>query len=193
MFFLTTESPPWLSYRFLRPEKSTLNQLVKGLIHVASVSCRCLQIAQSILHGVILNGARFDFSHFRQIWFVTYQHHSDVSICVILELSQPFLYIFKGFRFSNVEGDDRPNCSTIIGVGDCSKSFLACSIPYLILDTFAIYVGSLGCELHSDRGLWVHIEGVIDEAREEVRLADARVADHNYFEEVIKLFLTRHE
>jgi hypothetical protein len=63
--------------------------------------------------------------------------------------------------------------------------FLAGGVPDLGLDDLIVDVDAAGGELDADGGLGVEAELVAREAREQVGLADARVADEHHLEEVV--------
>lgn len=81
------------------------------------------------------------------------------------------------------------------GKGKKIKPFLACGVPDLGLDDFGIDVQGAGGELDANGGLGLQVELVLGEAREEVGLAHAGVADEDHLEEVVVVVVgsvTRH-
>ena len=153
---------------------------------------RCLQIEKPILVDVIFNQLLLGLPQLHQIRFVAHQHHSYPRLRVILQLSQPFLNIFKRFWFGKVESYDGTHCAPIVRIGNGSESLLPGGIPDLIFDALAVDVGSFGREFYSDGRFGVHGEGVVDESGEEVGLADSWVSDHDYFEELVEFLLLGH-
>ena len=63
--------------------------------------------------------------------------------------------------------------------------FLTGGVPDLGLDDLVVDVDAAGGELDADGGLGLEAELVAREAREQVGLADAGVADQDHLEEVI--------
>ena len=159
------EQSTLLLCRFLAKDKSTFYELVESLTDITAIGCRSLEITEAILAWVIFDALRLDLPHFGQVWLVPDQHDGDSSIGIILELSQPFLHVFKGLALGNIESNDGSNSPTIVCIGDGSETLLACGIPDLILDGLALDKCGFGGELDSNGGLRVHIEGVIDKAR----------------------------
>lgn len=133
-----------------------------------------------------------DFPCLREVRLVADEHDGDAWLCIILQFSKPLLDVLECFGLGEVEGNDGSHCSTVVCVGDGPKSFLPGGVPNLVLDTLAVNVGRLGCELNSDGGLGVHVEDIIDEAREQVGLSHPRVADHHDLEEEVELLLSGH-
>jgi len=81
------------------------------------------------------------------------------------------------------------------GKGKKIKPFLACGVPDLGLDDFGIDVQGAGGELDANGGLGLQVELVLGEAREEVGLAHAGIADQDHLEEVVVVVVgsvTRH-
>jgi hypothetical protein len=68
---------------------------------------------------------------------------------------------------------------------DLGVPFLAGGVPDLGLDDLVVDVDAAGGELDADGGPGVEAELVAREAREQVGLADARVADEHHLEEVV--------
>jgi hypothetical protein len=66
---------------------------------------------------------------------------------------------------------------------------LSGGVPNLGLDDLAVDLEGAGGELDADGGLGLEAELVLGEAGEEVRLADAGVADEHHLEEVVVVVL----
>jgi hypothetical protein len=78
----------------------------------------------------------------------------------------------------------------IVSISNRPESFLPSSIPDLILDDFILNGQCFGGKLHSDSGLGVHEEGIIDELGQKVSFAHTRITDDHNFKQEIKLFLS---
>lgn len=66
-----------------------------------------------------------------------------------------------------------------------SKPFLACSVPYLELDGFAIEFKSANFKINTDCADVALGVRVICKSKEQTRLANPRVSDKKQFKEVI--------
>ena len=90
-----------------------------------------------------------------EIVFVANQHHNNVLICMLLELLEPSQHIVKRrcsqtcevvvckqhrvpTFFGDVVYKERAQCSSIVGTGDCPVPLLACCVPDLGFDGFAV-------------------------------------------------------
>lgn len=186
------EQQPFPSDRSLDIADSTLDELREGFFDVVACRSGCFKVVKLILVDIVLDRIGLDLPRICEIGLIADEHDGDTLFCIFAELTKPLLHVLEGFCLGEVEGDDGSNCPAVVGVCYGSEALLSCSVPDLVLDAFAINGHSFGRELHPDSGLGVHVEGIIDEAREEVGLADPRIADHYDFEEEVELFLPGH-
>lgn len=183
---------PSPSDRSLDNLDSTLDELREGFLDVVASRSRCLKIVKLIFVDIIFDRIGLDLPRICEIRLIADEHDCDTLFCILTELTKPLLHVLEGFCLGEVEGDDGSNCPTVIGIGNGSEALLSCSVPDLVLDAFTIYGHCFGCELNSDSGLGVHVEGIIDKAREEVGLTNSRITDHYDFKEEVELFLSGH-
>ena len=72
------------------------------------------------------------------LYYVSYQHDDDISICMIPEFSEPSLDILVGEMLGNVVDQESSHSSSVVRTGDSSVPLLACSVPDLGLDSLSI-------------------------------------------------------
>ena len=95
----------------------------------------------------------------------------------------------ESFRLGEVIDNDGADGSSIICIGNGSESLLSGGIPDLIFDGFAFEMNSFGGKLDSNCWFGIHCKRVLNESGQEVGLAYARIANHDYLEEEIELLL----
>ena len=100
--------------------------------------------------------------------------------------------VLEGLALGNIEGNNCPNSPAVVRISDGSEAFLSSSVPDLIFDGLALDKCGFSCELDSDGGFGIHIEGVVDEAGEKVGLSNSGVSNHDYLEQEIKFLLSAH-
>lgn len=102
-----------------------------------------------------------------------------------VELVEPAADAVEGGAAGDVVDDEGADGSAVVGGGDGAEALLAGCVPDLGLHLLALDFDDLSLELDADGGLGVEVELVTGEPGEKVRLADGRVPDHHYLEEVL--------
>lgn len=82
-------------------------------------------------------------------------------------MRDPLFDVLEGANIREGEGEQNACGSSIIGLGDVSKSFLTCGVPYLQFDCFIIIVDDFRLEVDSDGGGVGADEALICEACDE--------------------------
>lgn len=82
-------------------------------------------------------------------------------------MRDPLFDVLEGANIGEGEGEQNACGSSIIGLGDVSKSFLTCGVPYLQFDCFIIIVDDFRLEVDSDGGGVGADEALICEACDE--------------------------
>ncbi len=117
-----------------------------------------------------------------QITLVSHQHNDNIRIRMIPQLLQPSRHILVRLTLTYIVDKESTNGTTVVGGGDGTVTFLACCVPDLGFDSFAVDLDAAGCELDADGALAVEVEFVAGETGEEVRFSYTGVAYQNYFE-----------
>lgn len=83
----------------------------------------------------------------------------------------------EGANIGEREGEQNACGSSIVGLGDVSKSFLTCGVPYLQFDCFIVIVDNFRLEVDSDGGSVGADKALIGEACDERGFAYSSVSD----------------
>jgi len=95
--------------------------------------------------------------------------------------------MLERLRVGGVVHDDDAVRAAVVGAGDGAEALLTSRVPDLQLDGLAIELDRPNLEVDADRADVALGVGVVGEAQEQARLADAGVADQHELEHVIVL------
>ncbi|BAS93139.1 Os05g0280350, partial [Oryza sativa Japonica Group] len=118
-----------------------------------------------------------------QIRLITDHHDNNARVGMVAELTKPPVDIVEALPLCDVVNKESPNSATVVSTCDGTISLLSCCVPDLSLYSGGDLQG-FGGELDADGGLGVEGEVVAGEAGEDIRLADAAVADQHHLEQV---------
>lgn len=130
-----------------------------------------------------------------EIAFVSDYYLRHVLYPMLFELRDPAFDVLERFAVIDGIGDYDARCAFEVGLCQISEAFLASSIPYLQLKFLLLVVlprgnrNDLELEVNSNGGRMGYAVLFLDESEEDVGLADCRVADDDYFSEIVVLFL----
>lgn len=96
-----------------------------------------------------LFSANFPFLY--QIAFVANEYLANIIISKLFNLKHPLTDVLKCFAISHIIHYDDSMCTSIITCSQCSKSFLACCIPYLELNILSVHFYCFDFEVYTDR------------------------------------------
>jgi len=83
--------------------------------------------------------------------------------------------------FGNVVDKQGPYGASVVGGRDGPVALLAGRVPNLRLDRLLVHLDAARGKLDTNRRLWLQVELVARESRQQIALADARVAnEHNW-------------
>jgi hypothetical protein len=121
-------------------------------------------------------------------------HQTDyIFTTIVFKLFDPFFQIFEGSWSGNIIDQKGTVGTPIICTCHRPVPLLASSVPDLYFDWFVIDHDRLGSKLHSNRRLWLEVELVFCESRDNVRLSNSWVANKdNFVMKVCLLFFLRH-
>jgi hypothetical protein len=100
-------------------------------------------------------------------------------------LLDPILNILKRLAFVYGVSEHNAHSPSVVGLRDGFESLLASRIPNLEPDFIFANGNSLNLEIDSDCGEMRSHEIILTEPEEHVRLADAAVANHEQFDQII--------
>lgn len=124
-----------------------------------------------------------------QIALVANQKENSIFLRIGFYFVHPkFAYVFKADGICEIEDKEDALTASVVGTGDSPEAFLPCSVPYLKLNVFAVYLYGFEAEVYSDGGKVVFWELIFDEADKDGRLSDSWVADDYSFVEMVELF-----
>jgi len=98
---------------------------------------------------------------------------------VLINLTQPILDIIEGQLFSTIIHEENSHCTFIVGLSDGSKPLLACSVPYLKLDSLIGQFNSFDPKIYSNRGHMTRWKLIVWKPKEDARFADTWISDHD--------------
>ena len=101
---------------------------------------------------------------FTLIDLISNDNDLNVSLAMFLDLGQPNIQICKALLLEQVEAQNDPFCTFVIGVCDSSIALLSCSVPNLQLYLAPTVVNWTESEVYSDRSWIVFYEVVISKA-----------------------------
>jgi hypothetical protein len=88
-----------------------------------------------------------------QVTLVANQKENSVLLSVGFYFVHPkFAYVFKADGICEIKDEEYALATSIVGTGDSSETFLSCSVPYLKLNVFAVYLYGFEAEVYSDCG-----------------------------------------
>lgn len=91
----------------------------------------------------------------------------------------------EGVTICDIICHDDSMCALIVARGNRLEAFLTCSVPDLKFANFLVHIDSANLEVHSNRRHEIFLELIISESKEKAGFTDARVADHQHFEQVV--------
>lgn len=121
-----------------------------------------------ILSDEVVNSFCFDLFGGGEIGLVPDYDDGCTGLSIVVDFLEPLFEVLEGLGLGEIEDDDGAHCAAVVCSCDGSEPFLPGSIPYLVLDDFAVDGESFGEELHADSGLCVLVEGVADVLGEQV-------------------------
>ena len=114
-----------------------LNNFLEALSHSDIIFFRAFKIFNPILISQILSSFLCNLS-LNWINFVSNKNFSSFWFCIHLNLFHPICCILKWLFISNIKYNNDTVSFSIVLLGNCSKSFLSCCIPYLYLNFLII-------------------------------------------------------
>lgn len=112
-----------------------------------------------------------------KVELVAHQRDNDTRAGLSLQLSNPVLSLDQTAGLGDVVDDERALRVAVVHGRQAGEALLARGIPDLELDRAVGEVAFLRQEGGADRGLFVRLEGVVDEAEDEGRLWQRRSVD----------------
>lgn len=163
----------------------------KDLVDIVPALRAGLEEQQVLLIGVVLALLRTDPAHLavlltlslafallcltfllilHKVELVAHQRDHDAWAGLSLQLSDPVLGLYQTAGLGDVVDDERALRVAVVHGRQASEALLARGIPDLELDRAVGQVAFLRQEGGADRGFFVRLEGVVDEAEDEGRL-----------------------
>ena len=104
---------------------------------------------------------------------------------MLLSLLHPVVHGVEAVTISDVVGHDYTMGALVIRGGDSLESLLSSCVPNLQLAYLIITVDGADLEVYTNRWHEAILELVIGEPEEQTGFTDTRIADHEYFEQVV--------
>ena len=149
---------------WLRDSNSVLDftsHQCESLLHIFAVLCRCFQETYVKMFSKFLSFFEWDCTLIFKITLVTNQDTGNIVGCMLLNLTHPCLNSRKALSVSNIISHNDTMCTLVVARGNCLKTFLSCSIPYLKFYCFAININSTDFEIDTNSWHEVFSEDVI--------------------------------
>lgn len=172
-------------FSILNPFVNGLGDYIKCLGDLVVVFSVNFDELESIFFGKVGSLVCRDCPLIFKVILISDQQYLHVRITIHLHLLQPVLDMGESIAPGDVVDKESSNGAPIVRSGNRTEVLLASRVPDLELDVFAADLDSLCPEFDTDCYVVSRPRFIFDELQHHTRLADARVADHDEFEEVV--------
>jgi hypothetical protein len=152
-------------------------QLQEGLLDVEPAKGRTLVVP---LYVVLLRELPdfflADLPVGGHVGLVAEETDADVLVRVGFELVEPVPDVPEALEVGEIEDEEHPDGSLVVGAGDGLECFLTGSVPDLQLDFLVVDFEDSGAELNSKGRLVLIFESALDESEQDATLANICIA-----------------
>ena len=126
--------------------------ILKNLRNIKIILSTALNKLDSIFFGKISSFLTGNLSILLiNIRFIANNDFAHVFRLSLVDLFYPVLKIVKGFSISNWIYQDNSSCAFVVRLCDCFKELLACGVPDLHFNFYALDIDCFDFKIYSDR------------------------------------------